>query len=56
MMDGFGIQGLFFCSSSIVALSAGAALAFIYFWRKGNLGMDEDAKYQMMEDEEDGRK
>jgi hypothetical protein len=52
-VDGFGVQGLFFCASSIVAMSAAAALAFCYFWRKGRLGLDEDAKYQMMQ-EEDG--
>lgn len=52
-VDGFGIQGLFFCASSIIALSAGAALAFCYFWHKGRLGMDEEAKYQMMKGEND---
>lgn len=52
-VDGFGIQGLYFCAGSIVALSLSAVLAFFYFWKKGRLGFDEEAKYQMLKEDED---
>lgn len=51
-LDGFGIQGLFFCAGSIVAMSVSAAMAFYYFWRAGRLGFDEDAKFQMMKEDD----
>lgn len=50
-MDGFGVAGLCFVGASIIATSLSAFFAFIYFWRKNRLDLDEDAKYRMMEDE-----
>ncbi len=55
-LDGFGIQGLFFCAGYILALSVSTALVFYYFWRKGRLGFDEDAKFQMMKEDEDEKR
>lgn len=38
--------------STMFAMLGGAALALIYCWRKGQLDMHEDPKYQMLQDEE----
>lgn len=51
-LDGIGIYGMVFHYSFIFALMGGAALVFIYLWRKGRLDMDEDPKMQMLERDE----
>lgn len=50
-MDGGGITGEVLHYGFIIALSGSALLAFIYFWSKGRLDLDEEPKYQMMDDE-----
>ncbi len=54
-VDGFGVQGLYLCIGSMITLSGSAALLFFYFWRKGLLGMDEEAKHKMMNEDYDDK-
>jgi hypothetical protein len=52
--DTSGIYGGIYSYAFILALVGAAFLAFIYFWSKGRLDMDEEPKMQMMrENEED---
>lgn len=50
--DSSGVYGGIFHYSLVFATVGSALLAFIYFWRKGRLDMDESPKYQMMDDME----
>lgn len=51
--DTSGIYGGIYAYAFILALVGGAALAFIYFWSKGRLDMDEEPKLQMMQENEE---
>ncbi|MBA2368441.1 MAG: hypothetical protein H0V82_05385 [Candidatus Protochlamydia sp.] len=50
--DGFGIYGNLLHYAMVIILVGSAIMVFIYLWKKGRLGMDEEAKYQMMQDDE----
>lgn len=51
IIDGFGVYGSTLHSALVVAFVGSAFILFIYLWKKGRLDMDEEAKYQMMNDE-----
>lgn len=50
-LDGWGIYGMALDYAVIALFTLSALLAFIYFWRKGRLDMDEEPKMQMMEED-----
>lgn len=50
--DTSGVYGGILHYAIIFALVGGAFLAFLYFWSKGRLDMDEEPKLQMMRDDE----
>jgi hypothetical protein len=52
--DASGVYGIIMHYSLVLTLVASAFLAFLYFWRKGRLDMDEEPKIQMMQDENEG--
>jgi hypothetical protein len=54
VIDGGGAYGIVLQNSLTFVLMAGAALVFIYLWRKGRLDMDEEPKMQMFDAEHDG--
>jgi len=51
-VDWSGIYGGIFHYGMIIAFVGSAFLAFLYFWSKGRLDMDEEPKLQMMRDDE----
>ena len=51
-MDGSGIYGGILHYALIMAFMGSALLAFIHFWRKGQLNMDEEPKILMMRNDE----
>jgi hypothetical protein len=55
IIDSEGAYGAVFNYSLTLFFFGGAICAFIFFWKKGNLGMDEEAKFQMMEIEEESQ-
>ena len=50
--DSSGVYGGIFHYSLIIALVAGAFFAFLYFWSKGRLDLDEEPKWQMLNQDE----
>lgn len=54
--DETGVFGSLLHYSLIILFMGGALLIFLYLWRKGRLDMDEEPKYEMMEDEEKEKK
>ena len=50
-MDGDGFTGFVLHYSMLFALFGGALIAFIYLACKRRLGIDEEAKYQLFEDD-----
>lgn len=50
--DWSGIYGGILHYGLIIAFTGSALLAFLYFWSKGRLDIDEEPKYQMMKDDE----
>lgn len=50
--DSSGVYGGIMHYALVIALVGSAMLAFIYFWSKGRLDMDEEPKMQMMNDGE----
>lgn len=51
-VDAIGIYGSLVHAMMVIFFVGAALIAFIYFWRKGRLDMDEEPKIQMMQDEE----
>lgn len=51
-MDGSGVYGGILHYGLIMAFMGSALLAFIHFWRKGQLNMDEEPKILMMRNDE----
>lgn len=49
--DSFGYFGLIMDYSMIVFFSGGAFILFLYLWKKGRLNFEEDAKFEMLNDE-----
>jgi hypothetical protein len=50
--DGWGLTGLIMDYSMIVAFSGSTVILFIYFWKKGALNFEEDAKYEMLQEDD----
>lgn len=50
--DSSGVYGGILHYSMVISLVGAAFLAFVYFWSKGRLDMDEGPKFDMMRDEE----
>lgn len=53
ILDQEGVYGTYLSYAQIFLFSGGSLVLFFYFWSKGRLGMDEEAKFQMMEDQGD---
>ena len=51
-LDATGFSGAIFTSSLFLALFGSTLLVFIHLWRKGRLDMDEEAKYQLFDENE----
>jgi len=51
-IDWSGIYGGIFHYGMIIAFAGSALIAFLYFWSKGRLDMDEEPKLQMMREDE----
>lgn len=51
-LDWSGICGGIFHYGMIIAFAGSACLAFLYFWSKGKLDMDEEPKLQMMHEDD----
>lgn len=51
-LDLYGISGMAVDTALIFLFSGGALLCFVYFWIGGRLDMDEEAKHQMLKEEE----
>ena len=51
-LDWSVIYGGIFHYGMIIAFAGSALLAFLYFWSKGRLDMDEEPKVQMMREDE----
>ena len=51
-LDIFGIYGMAADYAMVLFFFGFALIAFFYFWSKGRLDMDEEAKYQMLKNEE----
>ncbi|GAB4226635.1 MAG: hypothetical protein Tsb0021_02820 [Chlamydiales bacterium] len=49
--DSLGIQGLLLHYGMIATIVGGGALVFFYLWKSQRLDMDEEPKWQMMEEE-----
>lgn len=52
IIDASGAYGAVFHYSFVIALVGNAFFIFIYLWRKDRLDMDEEPKFQMMQEEE----
>lgn len=55
-IDETGVYGSILHYALIIAFVGGAFFAFLYFWWKGRLDMDEEPKYKMLEDDEKVKK
>ncbi len=53
MLDDWGLHGEMLHYGLIFMIVGGALIAFLYFWSKGGLDMDEEPKLQMMREEFD---
>lgn len=54
-LDPSGVYGEILHYGFILAFVGAALLAFIFFWSKGRLDMDESPKYQIFEESSDER-
>lgn len=53
IIDGAGAYGNILHYSLTIAFVGSAFIVFLYLWKTGRLGMDEEAKLQMMNESED---
>lgn len=53
VIDAIGACGTWVHYAFIIAFVGSAFLAFLYFWRKKRLDMDEEPKFRMMQDDEE---
>lgn len=53
VIDGAGVYGSLFHYTSVIAFVGSAFLIFVYLWKANKLNMDEEPKYQMMEEEDE---
>ena len=51
--DSHGVYGNILHYALAVVFMGSALLLFIYFWAKGRLDMDEEAKYEMLQENEE---
>jgi len=51
-LDWSGMYGGILHYSLVIAFSGSAFLAFLYFWYKGRLDMDEEPKLTMLRDDD----
>jgi len=52
VIDSMGVYGSVFHYSFVIAFVSSAFVVFVYLWRKKKLDMDEEPKYQMMQEGE----
>lgn len=52
ILDGCGVYGSILHYTLFFFLMGSALIAFLYFWKKGRLDMDESPKMQMMHEED----
>lgn len=52
VLDGAGVYGAVFHYAFVIAFAGNAFIIFCYLWKKKRLDIDEEAKFQMMRDEE----
>ncbi len=52
VLDGAGIYGSLYHYTSVIAFVGSAFLIFLYLWKINRLDMDEEPKYQMMQEED----
>lgn len=52
LIDAIGFMGNFFESALIMALGMSTIVVFIYLWRRGILGYDEEAAQDMVQRDE----
>lgn len=50
-VDPFGVLGHLLHYSLVIFLVGSAFLVFLYLWKRDKLGLDEEAKNQMMEND-----
>lgn len=55
LIDNVGFVGMVMNYAFSLALIGSTGLVFFYLWRKGKLGMDEEAKWHVFEAEKDER-
>ena len=53
IIDGIGVYGNFLHYGIVMSLVGSAFLIFIYLWKSKRLDMDEEPKFQMMQDEQE---
>ena len=51
MIDGIGVYCNFFHYAIVISLVGSAFFIFLYLWKKKRLDMDEEPKFQMMQEE-----
>lgn len=51
VIDGFGLYGKFLHYGTVIFLVGSAFLIFLYLWRNKRLDIDEEPKFQMMQEE-----
>ncbi len=52
VLDGSGLYGSLLGYGMTIAYAGSAFLIFIYLFRKGRLGIDEEASFEMMKPED----
>lgn len=52
LMDGIGVYGNFLHYGLVISLVGSAFLIFLYLWKNKRLDIDEEPKYQMLQEEE----
>jgi hypothetical protein len=52
VIDGFGVYGSTLHYALVIAFVGSAFILFAFFWKKGRLDMDEEPKFQMMENDQ----
>lgn len=52
IIDGIGVYGNFLHYGLVISLVGSAFLIFLYLWKKKRLDLDEEPKFQMMQEEE----
>lgn len=53
VLDGSGEVGTLVHYAFIIAFAGSAVFAFLYFWSKKRLDMDEEPKMRMMQDDDE---